>query len=38
MGMATLAARNLMKGLLGEPLEAGVDLEKYREHRKNNPN
>lgn len=29
--MATLAARNLMNGLLDEPLDAGVDLEKYTE-------
>ncbi|GJJ10583.1 hypothetical protein Clacol_004810 [Clathrus columnatus] len=29
VAMATLAARNLLQGLLGEPLEAGVDLSKY---------
>lgn len=27
--MACLAARNLLKGILGEPLEVGVDLQKF---------
>ena len=29
VGMACLAARNLLNGLLGEPLEATIDLERY---------
>ena len=27
VGMACLAARNVLNGLIGEPLEAGVTLE-----------
>ncbi|KAF8531404.1 D-isomer specific 2-hydroxyacid dehydrogenase [Gautieria morchelliformis] len=30
VGMACLAARNLLNGLLGEPLGATIDLERYR--------
>ncbi|KAF8580185.1 hypothetical protein K439DRAFT_1521183 [Ramaria rubella] len=30
MGMASLAARNLLNGVLDEPLEAGVNLESYK--------